>query len=91
MSLQGDHFIRKQSEVVSSVFLGMTDGRSNYSLNILCGSDEVFDFLRGFGKLFYVVSPSETTYRDPKDVPLYFEEVSLINIHLLFNICAIHI
>lgn len=36
------------------------------------GWDSVAEFAKGVGRLFYIVSPSETTFEHAKDVPNYF-------------------
>lgn len=73
-----DYFIHNRSERVTSVFLKIVqDDTSACALNVF-DSDIIFEFLKGLGRLFYIVNPSETTFRDPKDVPPYFAEVSII-------------
>lgn len=73
-----DHFLHNHSERVTSVFLKIVREDTSASALNLFGSDIIVEFLKGLGRLFYVVIPSETTFKDPKDVPPFFAEVSSI-------------
>lgn len=35
------------------------------------------ELVKGVGRLFYIVRPSETTYENAKDVPNFFYNVSI--------------
>lgn len=70
------YFFYNHSDTVTSVFLNINEENSSiYSLTILdvCG---IFPFIKGLGRLFYIVDPSESTFKDPRDVPPYFAEVN---------------
>lgn len=45
---------------------------TNYTLS----TEVVEQFLKGVGRLFYIVKPSETTFENPNDVPKFFYNVS---------------
>lgn len=61
------------SEIVTTVLLKLVDEERDYRY-----FDQEFfvDFLKGLGCMFYVVDPTESSFRDPKDVPTYFTNVS---------------
>lgn len=58
--------------------------------NDTLSTEVVEQFLKGVGRLFYIVKPSETTFENPKDVPKFFYNVSdilLIFITILKQYC----
>lgn len=76
MDFQED-FPHNQSERVTSVFLRIIHDDNPRRGMDLFSSGDIFEFMKGFGKFFYVISPSETSVKDTKDVPSYFTDVSM--------------
>ena len=56
---------------------------NNWSIDQQCFNDISFRFIKQFLSLFYIMSPTETTYEDPYQVHNY--EVMVINIFKLKN------
>lgn len=71
-----EYLVRNQSERTTSIFLKIVQESSSVRVINLFGDSEIYDFLKGIGRLFYVISPSETSFKDPRDVPPYFADVS---------------
>nr|CAD7255911.1 unnamed protein product [Timema shepardi] len=46
----------------------------NETLNVGFGADSSRDILRGLAQMFYMVSPQETTFEEPEEVPKYFRQ-----------------
>lgn len=44
--------------------------------NDTLSTEVVEQFLKGVGRLFYIIKPSETTFENSKDVPKFFYNVS---------------
>lgn len=86
------YFTHNHSDTVTSIFLNINEEDSSiYSLSILdvCG---IFNFIKGLGRLFYIVDPSESTFKDPRDVPPYFAEVNtFLYVSILLQISKQHI
>lgn len=74
---RNDYLVYNNSARVTSVFLKIIEKESSVSMSLL-ENGYVTDFLKGVGKLFYIVNPAETTYEDPRDVPPYFADVSCL-------------
>ncbi|KAJ8938561.1 hypothetical protein NQ314_011451 [Rhamnusium bicolor] len=64
------HLHNNGCEPVTSVFIKLVKegtGNENIFLN-----EKLLGFLKGIGRMFYVVNPSETTFSDAKEVPEFF-------------------
>nr|CAD7194829.1 unnamed protein product [Timema douglasi] len=48
----------------------------NETLSIRFGADSSRDILRGFAQMFYMVSPQETAFEEPEEVPKYFRQLA---------------
>nr|CAD7453010.1 unnamed protein product [Timema tahoe] len=46
----------------------------NETLSVRFGADSSRDVLRGLVQMFYMVSPQETTFEEPEEVPKYFRQ-----------------
>nr|CAD7586698.1 unnamed protein product [Timema genevievae] len=46
----------------------------NETLSVRFGADSSRDVLRGLAQMFYMVSPQETTFEEPEEVPKYFRQ-----------------
>lgn len=77
MNFRENYYIHNHSERVTSVFLKIVQQEKSVTTVNFFGNGDDFDFFKGLGRLFYVISPSETTFKDPKDVPSYFANVSI--------------
>lgn len=63
-----------QCEIVTTVLVNLS------SDNMTEGGDIqrfLAELVKGVGRLFYIVRPSETTYENAKDVPNFFYNVSI--------------
>nr|CAD7429902.1 unnamed protein product [Timema monikensis] len=47
---------------------------TNETLSVSFGADSSRDILRGLAQMFYMVSPQETTFEEPEEVPKYFRQ-----------------
>nr|CAD7397185.1 unnamed protein product [Timema cristinae] len=47
---------------------------TNETLSVSFGADLSRDILRGLAQMFYMVSPQETTFEEPEEVPKYFRQ-----------------
>lgn len=75
-----EYLIYNNSARITSVFIKIIEEESSvYTLNLF-ENGYVFNFLKGLGKLFYLIHPSETTFEDHRDVPPYFADVSFCRI-----------
>lgn len=73
---QQEYLIHNHSVRITSIFLKIFEEENSvYTLNSF-DYGYIFNFLRGFGRLFYVINPLETTFEDPRDIPPYFADVS---------------
>lgn len=79
MNLRDDYFVQNHTERVTSVFLRIVQEDNALCTMNAFGSEEVFDFFKSLGRFFYLVSPSESSFKDPRDVPRYFSDVSTKN------------
>lgn len=63
------------NETVTSVLIDLAyrDVRHDYFSNY-----EVVEFVKGLGRMFYIVNPAETTFQHPQEVPKFFRNVSML-------------
>lgn len=61
-------------ENATSVFIRLNDNATNDFLF----NDTILDFLKGLGRMFYIVNPEDTTFARPENVPHFYRQVSLI-------------
>lgn len=71
-----DYLVQNQSQRMTSIFLSNVLEDSRDRATIFFGGSDISEFFKGLGRLFYVVSPSETIFKDPREVPSYFANVS---------------
>nr|CAH7728481.1 unnamed protein product [Callosobruchus chinensis] len=60
------------SDVITSVFINLVNEESYRDSYF--EEDGVKNFLKGIGRMFYIVDPSETTFRDASDVPSFYRD-----------------
>ncbi|KAJ8921782.1 hypothetical protein NQ315_008408 [Exocentrus adspersus] len=61
---------KNSCEPITSVFIRLTKEGNISGDNEF--TETLTSFIKGIGQMFYLVSPSETVFRDPKDAPEYF-------------------
>nr|XP_023026101.1 alkylglycerol monooxygenase-like [Leptinotarsa decemlineata] len=59
------------SEPITSVLIKLVE-REEVEARHYFPIEDLEGVLKGIGRMFYIVSPSETTFSDPKDVPSFF-------------------
>lgn len=63
-------------ESVTSVVIKLATNDNNNSTN---SYEQFVVFLNGLGRMFYIIKPSETTFKQPEDVPKFYQNVSIHN------------
>lgn len=67
---------RNSSEIVTSVFLRLS--KEEAIGDALSWRDACWEILKGVGRMFYIVDPTETSYSRPENVPNIFKNVSSV-------------
>lgn len=68
-------------EPVTSVFVRLATSPEG-PVNEYFHDEAVWKFLRGIGRMFYIVKPTHTTYEMIEDVPNFYRDVSLFFYYL---------
>ncbi|XP_030759328.1 alkylglycerol monooxygenase-like [Sitophilus oryzae] len=69
MSLLENCTNSSECDVVTSVFVRLSDEKN---IKNVWETEALIDFVKGVGRMFYIVSPAETTFSNAKDVPNFF-------------------
>lgn len=60
-------------EPVTSVIIKLAEYDSNNSTNMYY--EQLIAFLSGFGRMFYIIRPSDTAFQHPDEVPKFYQNV----------------
>lgn len=76
MDLKHDYLLFNHSERVTSVFLEIIRDEKPARVAKVFQDGEICGFFKGLAQFFYAINPSETSFKDHREVPSYFTNVS---------------